>query len=376
MKKLVLISISLITVFGFAHMSFAQDCINCNDPFTTGDTLYRSKIGYNNTANGNYSFAGGENSLADNWRAFAFGVQAQAIGINSFALGANVESSGNGSFAFGNDAKSGSSGSFALGSRVNSLTALSFTIGSGPKYDYLINSEMETMVIGFNSTKPTLFISRSENDQYPYDKTGRVAIGNMTDPQAKLHIYSDEGENATLFLQPTNWGVENNAEIWLGNQNHGLSANVTEGMVYNTEVNHVFKGGDIYIEDIDQGIIMKSPDGRCWRGTLNNDGLLNFAELESCPEVITEIPETDIQHSESSLKVYPNPTEEFLTIEIENPENKNLEISLIDEKGVVMKTTKTGGSKTQLYTGDLKTGVYFIQLVGNGLKEVSKVIRN
>ena len=101
-------------------------------------------------------------------------------------------------------------------------------------------------------------------------------LGNVTNPEAKLHILSDEDEAAILFLQPSNWNTTYNAEIWLGNQNHGIAADVDEGMVYQTENNHVFKNGDVYIEDIDKGIIMKSPDGRCWRGQLDNNGTLNF----------------------------------------------------------------------------------------------------
>jgi hypothetical protein len=40
--------------------------------------------------------------------------------------------------------------------------------------------------------------------------------------------------------------------------------------------------GDIYINDIDRGIIMKSPDGQCWRGTLDNSGTLQFNAV-ACP---------------------------------------------------------------------------------------------
>ena len=40
--------------------------------------------------------------------------------------------------------------------------------------------------------------------------------------------------------------------------------------------------GDIYISDIDKGIIMKSPDGNCWRGVLDNSGSLSFSGVV-CP---------------------------------------------------------------------------------------------
>ena len=40
--------------------------------------------------------------------------------------------------------------------------------------------------------------------------------------------------------------------------------------------------GDIYIEDIGQGVIMKSPNGNCWRYVPGNSGKLN-GELITCP---------------------------------------------------------------------------------------------
>ena len=41
--------------------------------------------------------------------------------------------------------------------------------------------------------------------------------------------------------------------------------------------------GDIYIEDINKGVIMKSPDGQCWRMTVSNEGTVVFTAI-SCPE--------------------------------------------------------------------------------------------
>jgi hypothetical protein len=40
--------------------------------------------------------------------------------------------------------------------------------------------------------------------------------------------------------------------------------------------------GDIYISSINKGVIMTSPDGQCWRGTINNSGVLEFLPV-ICP---------------------------------------------------------------------------------------------
>ncbi|MBL0006680.1 MAG: hypothetical protein IPP25_05680 [Saprospiraceae bacterium] len=42
-------------------------------------------------------------------------------------------------------------------------------------------------------------------------------------------------------------------------------------------------GGDVYIQDIDNGVIMKSPDGGCWRLTVNNDGTIKTSAI-TCPD--------------------------------------------------------------------------------------------
>lgn len=40
--------------------------------------------------------------------------------------------------------------------------------------------------------------------------------------------------------------------------------------------------GDVFIENINNGVIMKSPNGNCWRLTMNNDGSLKTTAI-SCP---------------------------------------------------------------------------------------------
>ena len=40
--------------------------------------------------------------------------------------------------------------------------------------------------------------------------------------------------------------------------------------------------GDIYIDKIGSGVIMKSPDGQCWRMTVSNAGVPVFTAI-TCP---------------------------------------------------------------------------------------------
>ena len=74
-------------------------------------------------------------------------------------------------------------------------------------FKLLQNNYPNTLMIGMNSTKPTLTIGPSPNN-YPngdtLTKTGKVAIGDVPVPHiaAKLHIRSDYGEDAGVFLEP------------------------------------------------------------------------------------------------------------------------------------------------------------------------------
>lgn len=351
----------LAILFLVATIGYSQSCTNCINTESNGYAA--SAIGYRTKANANYSFASGYYSEAQGVRSFAFGTYAMATEVESVAIGSFVNSNAEGAFTIGS----------LLEVSPNSSSAM--VIGCGVDQNLKLKNNLpNTLMIGFNSIKPTLFISPSPTAP-GYYKTGRIGIGNVTSPQAKLHIYSDDDESATLFLQPSNWTTEYNAEIMLGDTLHSISAEIEEGLVYQTEENHVFRGGNIYIEDIDKGIIMKSPDGRCWLGKLDNNGVLGFEVMESCPGQPNAIFEKGQSNGNGALKVYPNPTHNYLTIEMENPDHELLTVSLLDEKGSELKVSKTTASKTMLYTGDLSRGIYLVKVTGSGRQLSAKVIK-
>ena len=101
-------------------------------------------------------------------------------------------------------------------------------------------------MIGFNSTKPTLFVSTSPSN-LQYDLTGKVGIGNMTNPQAKLHIRADQGEAAAVFIEPYSWSSGAQAHLLLGNSNHGITADYRGGLVFRTQAAYLFNDGNVGI---------------------------------------------------------------------------------------------------------------------------------
>ncbi|MCK9236017.1 MAG: hypothetical protein M0P09_06840, partial [Acholeplasmataceae bacterium] len=66
--------------------------------------------------------------------------------------------------------------------RVHTSSAMIFGVGFDIN-NPLINNKSHSMMIGFGSTKPTLFVGPSNG----VNSTGKIGIGNVTDPLHRLN---------------------------------------------------------------------------------------------------------------------------------------------------------------------------------------------
>lgn len=194
-------------------MTMSQNCVQCNGSTATGNNA--SAIGYNTSASGNNSLAGGYNS--------------QATGSNSLAFGYSSKASQSTNVALGNTAEALGTGSIAMGTYVKASAQNSFVFGAGTTSRFpLTNNTAHSIAFGVNSTKPTMLITKSLNNNY----TGKVAIGNVT-PTTKLHIKSDNNEDASVFIEPadkSSW----KAYIKLFDTEHGITVDKTAAMEFNS----------------------------------------------------------------------------------------------------------------------------------------------
>lgn len=172
--------------------------------------LVSSNIGTNCNATGQNSFAGGNLSIASEQNAFAFGYASQATQQNTYAIGLRAVASG--------------SSSMSLGFNVSATLENSIVIGSGYGSHDLLTSGNYGITLGMGSTLPTMQITRAGGSQM----TGSVAIGNVT-PQAKLHIHSDELEDANIILEPED-RRRNSASIFLLDDSHYITASPDNGL--------------------------------------------------------------------------------------------------------------------------------------------------
>lgn len=146
--------------------------------------------------------------------------QNQAKGNYSATVGMNNITNGANSLAVGQANKTAGAASVALGKFAWANATNAVVIGGGldnTEAKALINNYSGTLMIGFNSRKPTLFVGTSNGGV----TTGRVGIGNMTNPLAKLHMLSDSNEDAGFILETSNKSTKS-AFLQLYDSNHKI----------------------------------------------------------------------------------------------------------------------------------------------------------
>ncbi|MHC1707132.1 MAG: hypothetical protein AB9842_06365 [Bacteroidales bacterium] len=146
--------VGLIVVLSICNNVYGQTCVNCNNAFNTGQGS--TAIGYNAQSPGSYSLALGFNSYAGALRSVALGNQASVSGSSGIAIGNLVTSSA-----------------------MNSITLGTGCSGSVP----LVNNVLNSLMIGFNSNLPTLYIGPASGPE----TMGNVGIGTIF-PSERLSV--------------------------------------------------------------------------------------------------------------------------------------------------------------------------------------------
>ena len=152
-----------------------------------------------------------------------------ATGNYSATIGASCESTGAFSFSAGYYAKSNASSALALGRYVKAKATNAMVIGSGTgnaDTKSLVNNVPNSLMVGFNSSAPTLFVSNSSG----FNTTGKVGVGNVTSPESKLHIKSDANEDAGIILEPTTDAKMAYFQIY--DNKHKIIVNKDKGMIF------------------------------------------------------------------------------------------------------------------------------------------------
>ncbi len=187
-------------------------------------------------------------------------------------------------------------GNYQAGSGININGNVISSTGSGSNY-------WVTDANGMHATIPKIGIGKNSDQYYPlhvrqpnYGDGRGVAVFESDDVwHAAIAIKSNTanrqfslivGGPTNIETQPTNFSIYNNHLLKTaiavgGNTNYigiGIPTYITPPI---KSALHVFTG-DVNIEQIGSGIILKSPNGNCWRVTIDNSGNLVRTAI-ACP---------------------------------------------------------------------------------------------
>lgn len=117
--------------------------------------------------------------------------------------------------------------------------------------------------------------------------------------------------------------------------------------------------GDIYISNIEKGIIMKSPDGNCWRGTLDDSGNLNFKPV-ACPGEVDIIDQIGTEHVQ--VNIFPVPSESKISIAIEKVKVDDFRYTIHSLSGSKVGENQIKSNFETIDISNLEYGIYILNI--------------
>lgn len=288
--KLLLLIVLVTITFNQANAQiYFDDVTNINNFGTTTNSsslgelntatgVYSFSFGKSNTAIGAYSFAGGYSNTASGSYSTSLGYSNIASGYASIAGTRNAEASSNYSVALGYYAKANGLYSTALGSfseaishfttsigqYVKASNTNAMVIGKGANNSYkLDNNITNSLMIGFNSNVPTLFVGASSGT----GTYGKVGIGNITSPLTELdvngtitmrggaaanYIPVSDANGTMTWTNPATLGFgslwqSNSSNIYFNTGNVGIGTSLAQSKLHVQGGNGEQTQGQIYV---------------------------------------------------------------------------------------------------------------------------------
>jgi hypothetical protein len=209
------------------------------------------------------------------------------------------------------------------------------------KYGYGFARTLHMVYEGVNGDPYTEFRIRHNSDEYTVTSWA-IGAENLDDDRLIISNDVNTLTGASPSIGNKVVAIRTTGEFGIGTSEPNSRLEVADG--------------DIYISDIDRGIIMRSPDGQCWRGTLDNNGGLRFTAID-CPELITTV--QPIKPSDDLL-IYPNPTDGKIIIGVKNNNLKNLSINIFDLEGKMLSNSKIASNFETIDISQYNSGTYIL----------------
>jgi hypothetical protein len=179
-----------------------------------------------------------------------------------------------------------------------------------------------------------------------------------TKPYSSIRFYTNIDDNGIIERMR----ITGNGNVGIGTKEPKAKVEIADG--------------DIFISDINKGIIMKSSDGQCWKGTLDNSGTLSFMAV-NCEDLL--VYSTDNKSADRlDLSIFPNPVQNTVTIASQQHGLKNVTALLYTIDGKIVKKERLFSDYSILKLNDIPAGTYVIKVVNKKDKEIGseKIVKN
>lgn len=112
--------------------------------------------------------------------------------------------------------------------------------------------------------------------------------------------------------------------------------------------------------------------------TKTNNGTISTGVQQAFEIFITlGMDENGIKLSSPNVQAYPNPTNNFLTLSIENYKPENISFEVFDMQGKIVLAKTADGKNTSISLSNLTNGTYFIKVIhANTPIKTFKIIKN
>ena len=81
------------------------------------------------------------------------------------------------------------------------------------------------------------------------------------------------------------------------------------------------------------------------------------------------------ESQKGSVRIYPNPTKSFLTIDIQGVDNQNITMEITDALGRIYRAQTIQTDQSTIPTTDLPNGIYFLKIKRGERVEVLKFLK-
>ncbi|OQX74519.1 MAG: hypothetical protein B6D61_11555 [Bacteroidetes bacterium 4484_249] len=118
--------------------------------------------------------------------------------------------------------------------------------------------------------------------------------------------------------------------------------------------------GNVFIDDSFSGLILKSPDGQCWKGTIDNTGTFAFESIDC--DLITGENKPPVQQQQK-VDIFPNPAGNKLNIQLP-AEIESAYIAIYNEQGVLIQKREMSAGNNTVSLKKLPKGVLVVKVSG------------